>query len=169
MRRLLALADRLGGALLAPRHALAEADAGRGGLHDALLMLALKVICGDAPGLVSSAWTALVLGPGEGASLLVERVAAAITVDLVLMVGASLLITLLAGRRRSIGRDLDLAAVAWLPALTVELIGGLVAYACRGLPPLATRVVTGAGVAWMAALVLLAVAVARRRPDVVPA
>ena len=86
--------------------------------------------------------------------------------------GGGLLVTLLAGRRRAVGRDLDLAAAAWVPVLAVEAALTLATQAF-GLP-LARRaqgwIWTGA-VAWMGGLLVLAVIVARGRraaPEVRP-
>jgi hypothetical protein len=114
--------DRLGAALLAPKKAFAEADAGRGGAPDAALLLALAFVCAELRVLVQAIWTALVVGLGAGLSLLLGRLLDFAGDALVVWGLSGLAITLAAGRKRSPSRDFDLAGVAFVPYLVLRLI-----------------------------------------------
>jgi hypothetical protein len=161
----LGLADRIGAALVRPARALADSDAGHGGgAHDALLLLLLKLVCLDTPALVAAGWTGLLVGPREAVQMLVARLSAVIGLDVACIFAGGVLVTILAGRRRAVGRDLDLGAVAFVPLLAVEVVAGLVAVVLGlRLSALGGYLVLGAGGLWMATLLGLAVRQARLR------
>jgi hypothetical protein len=165
MKRALALLDRAGGMLVAPRTTLRALDRLNGsGAGDALWLLFLKVLCGELRILVAAFWTMIVVGFGPGVTLLLSRVGQAVSFDLILMLGAGVAVTLLAGRKRSTGRDFDLAAAAWVPVLVVDLAAGVVSTVLGiGLPPAVRTALVAVSLGWMALLVVLSVFVARER------
>jgi hypothetical protein len=158
-------ADRIGRALVAPRRALADADHGDGGgAPDALVLLLLKVLCGEARFLVAAVWTLIVVGPGPAMSALAMQLSATIGLDLILILGGGVLITLAAGRRRAPSRDFDLACTAWVPVLVIDVAASLVTLVGDfELPAIAQQILWVVALGWMAVLLALAVATARRR------
>lgn len=155
---------RVGAALVEPRRALAAADAGRGGMPDALLLVLLKVVCTETPLLVASLWSLVVLGPGVALSALLARLAGVIGTDLLLLTVGGVAIFVFAGPRRDAARDFDLGAVAWIPVLAVDTLATLVARVSgleiAGVARTALLVVA---LAWMASVCVLGVAQARGR------
>lgn len=157
--------ERVGAALVAPRHALAIADTGRGGAGDLAILLALDFLATETRAIVAALWTIVVASPMAGLQALLAHMNSALGEDLVLWLGAGVLITVLAGGRRSPGRDFDLAAVAWVPFLAIHLVGSLalsLGWHPAGWAIEALRVVA---LAWMGGLVILAILHARRRPQ----
>jgi 16S rRNA (cytidine1402-2'-O)-methyltransferase len=67
----MAFLDRVGAALVSPRRALAAADAGEGGMPDALLLIALKILCTETQLLVVSLWSLVVVGPSAALAAIV--------------------------------------------------------------------------------------------------
>jgi hypothetical protein len=156
--------DRVGTALVAPRRALAAADAGRGGMPDALLLVLLKVVCTETPLLVASLWSLVVLGPGVALSALLARLAGVIGTDLLLLTVGGVAIFAFAGPRRDATRDFDLGAVAWIPVLAVDTVATLVTrLAGVELGGVARTSLQVVALAWMVAVCLLAVGQARGR------
>jgi hypothetical protein len=160
----LGFSDRVGRALVAPRAALAAADRGEGGASDALVLLGLKVLCTELRFLVAAAWALVVVGPAAAGGALVTRLSSVLGVDLIVIFGGALLVTLAAGRRRAVGRDFDLACTAWIPLLVVDTAGMVVlpVLPLETMQTLATLAFVGA-LAWTGGLLLLAVGTARRR------
>jgi len=156
--------DRVGAALVAPRRALAAADAGVGGMPDALLLVLAKIICTETPLLVASLWSLVVIGPGAMFATLAARLGAVVGTDLFLLAGGGIVVTLLAGRRRDATRDFDLAAVAWIPVLAVDTAATLVTrLAGIELGGVMRTVLQVIALAWMLAGCILAIGVARAR------
>jgi hypothetical protein len=156
--------DRIGAALVDPRRALAEADAGAGGLGDAATLLLLKVVCGETQVLVAGLWGVVVVGPAPALRALMTRVSSVLGLDLILLVLGGLAVTLLAGRRRSASRDFDLAAVAWVPVLAVDTLATAVtSLAGIDVSPLVRQLLWALALAWMAVVLALAVGQARAR------
>jgi hypothetical protein len=157
--------DRLGAALVAPVRAMSRADsaagAGRAPADLAVLVLVGFTAANLAP-LVRVGW---LLVDGEAMSavhILLARLSDWLRAPLVCAVVAGVFITLTAGRRRALGADFDLACVACVPLAALVIPGELVARA--GVhPALAGRAALAVGLAWSAALVLVAVRQARRR------
>ncbi len=157
----------MGAALAAPRLALAAADreeaAGKAG-SDVALLIALYFVAGHLRELVVSLWLGRDVGLGQGASTLVTALAHAIAYDLIGLFAASVLLTIAAGRKRSIGRDFDLACVAFIPYLTVK-IAATIFFELWGTPPLMiARGVRVVAFGWTFAVLLLAWQQARSRP-----
>lgn len=162
--------DRVGLALVAPARAFAAVDAegerGRGGLPDAFRLLGLKFLALELKALVAIGWMLLLRGDVmRGVTLFGGRLSATLGTDLILILGAGAVVTVAAGRRRSPARDFDLAAVAWIPYLAVELAAQLVFTAARVSPSRGVSDALGvAALGAMAVWVILAIRHARRRP-----
>ncbi len=165
--------ERIGAALVAPRAALAVADApgsaGRTG-NDAAVLLALYVCAVYTADLAVAGWMIGADSAMAGLGAFASMVGRAIGLDLVVIVGASLVTTLAAGRRRAMGRDVDLACVAYVPFVVVRLAGELVAFLAgvHATPAAATAILAPALV-WAGVVVVLAVGVARGRAVEAPA
>ena len=114
--------ERLGSALSAPRRAFAVADEARGGSADGMALLALAFVCVETRSLAAAAWGAWKLGPAHVLPALLARFQAALGTIVVLWLCAWLVITIGAGRKRSPSRDFDLAQVAWVPYLFVQML-----------------------------------------------
>lgn len=161
--------DRIGAALAAPRIALAAADvesaAGRTGT-DAALLLLFSVLALHTTQVVVSVWLGVVDSVGSGAGALMSLIGRSVGVDLVFILVAGVVVTLAAGGRRSVGRDFDLACVAYVPFVTVKLAAQLVVDVA-GVPPThGLRVaVLIAAFGWAAVVLALAVVRARARED----
>lgn len=115
---------RWGLAVAAPRAALTQADqpaeAGRSS-GDLLRAIGVLLVAAHTRILVGAAWIGVELGPGAAVPRLLRAVSSAAMVTLVFVVLAALVITVLAGRRRSLSADFELACVAGLAPVTVAL------------------------------------------------
>ena len=135
--------ERIGGMLVHPRRTLREILGGTvGGLSDVALLLALRLVAGETRvgghGGDSSVMLArglLWLGKSEPmlAAQGVLQATARLLPDLLAIVVGSVALAVLAGRRTG-GRELDLAAMAWVPALLVKTAGAL-AFSLLGRDP----------------------------------
>jgi thiol-disulfide isomerase/thioredoxin len=159
--------SRLGLAISEPRWALAVAgdrtNAGRSGT-DLMVAIGLVVMATQLRGLASAVWLASSVDLGLGVRAAVRVVAGMLTVDLGLLVAGALAVFALAGRGRSLGRAFDLACVAALPLLYVDL-GATVVVRVLGLAPVPIEVgwmLSGLAYGWMGVLIALAVRPARR-------
>lgn len=155
--------ERVGAAVTSPRSALAAAAAGRGGMPDALLLVALKIICTETRVLVVTLWMMVKVGPGPALAALSSRLSSVVGTDLLLLAGGGVVVTVFAGRRRDATRDFDLAAVAWIPVLfldTAAAVGARIAGV--GIAGSLETVLRLAMLGWMLAGCVLAVGVARR-------
>lgn len=161
------LLTRLGQLVAAPRAALAAADdpahAGRAG-SDVVRVLALALLVIHTRALVGGAWLGAAVGWDVGGRALLGVVSRAVTTPLVALVVAAVVIWALAGRRRALGRDVDLACVAILPLVLVELAATLVTRAAGVDATAAGKwAVLAIGGGWVGALIGLAVVHARGR------
>lgn len=167
------LVERIGAALVAPRHALvaaeaaANADAGRASAStgsDATLLIGLSVVAASTREVLAALWLLAAGSVMDGLGLLVGILAQAAAMDLAFLFVAGLVITILAGRKRSFGRDLDLAFVAYVPIAFVRLTAEL-ALALTGWPLTATakQVVGGLAYGWAGIVLVLAWRAARAR------
>lgn len=159
--------ERIGAAVAAPRRALAAADAeeaaGKTGGDVALLIL-ISVLAVNTRAVVAAVWLAAVDGVRIAVSALMGTLTAALTTDLVFLFGAGVVVTVLAGKRRSIGRDFDLACVAFVPFVAVKLLAALVfslaGWRLGGTP---RDIVTVLAYGWGSIVVVLALLHARSR------
>ncbi len=161
--------DRIGAALVAPRAALAGADrddaAGRAGT-DAALLLLFMVVSLHTTQVVVSVWLGAVDSLSSGFGALVALIGRSVGTDLVFILVAGVVVTLAAGKRRSVGRDFDLACVAYVPFVTVKLLSQLVVTVADIAP---TRVVTDSvmliAIGWAGVVLALGILHARQRGD----
>ncbi len=157
--------DRLGAALVAPIAALEGAEKpsppGRAPSDLAVLVLA-GFAATHLIGITRAAWM-LVDGDGTGAiDTLLSQLSDAVRAPLVFVLGGGLLITLLAGKRRTPATDFDLACIAAVPLAASAVALQLLARLGVGSPGL-DRAALALGCAWGAVLVLFALRQARRR------
>jgi hypothetical protein len=157
--------DRLGAALVAPRSALeaAEKPPASGRAPGDLAVLILAGFAATHLVSITRAGWMLIDGDGMGSvDMLLSQLSAAVRVPLLFVLAGGLLVTILAGKRRSTGTDFDLACVASLPlgalAVLVQLLERF-----GVTSPAIGRAAVIVGCVWGAALVLLAVRQARRR------
>lgn len=137
--------ERIGALLIAPRAAMqALSRSTEGGLGDLVVLLGLRLLAGETrvggAGADSSLMLARALSwlaRGEPA-LLVQGLMQALSrllPDVMAVVVGAVALALLAGRGgRGGGRELDLAAAAWIPALLVKLVAAL-AFTALGRDP----------------------------------
>ena len=160
------LPTRVGLALVAPARAydLADAAEGRAGLTDVATLLLFKFVAVEAKAIVVALWTMVSVGILPGLGALGPRLLAAIGLDLLLVFGGGIVVTLVAGRGRRPSRDFDLAAVAWIPYFTITLVASLVLTLTGLRPrPLTSMVVGYAALAVFAGWLGIAIRHARAR------
>ncbi len=160
---------RVGGALVAPASTQgAVAAGGPGGVRDLLLLLALQVVAVQLPVLAGAVLTMLQLSYSAGISLLLNTVAASAWMPLAAAVLGGVVLGWLTRGRPPAARDrnLDLAALAAVPAVCLQLAASLVVAALHLRPPRWVAIgVLAAGGLWFLVLLLVAVGVVRRQPS----
>ncbi len=125
----------MGAALVAPVRALRAADTSQGKTgSDLALLIAIAFVVTRLPDLVSAGWIGYEEGVGVGFTTLLGSLSASITSAITLLFIATVALTLVAGRRRSLGRDFDLTCTAMVPFVTVELAAYLV-FTAAGVQP----------------------------------
>lgn len=126
-------AERVGGVLVRPRATLAHVAAtGEGGARDVAVLVALKVLASNTESLAR----AVMAVPALGVSALLRGVVHALStvvLDAAAIVIGSMVMKLFVAHRTG-GRELDLAALAWVPYLAVTLAVGIVDTALRHSP-----------------------------------
>jgi len=160
--------ERIGEAVATPMQALVAAEsevrAGKSPTDAALLMLISFAVIQTAQ-LATTGW---LLIDGEfmvALQTVPAYLARAVSQPLVFLLVGAVSLTVLAGRRRSIGKDIDLACVAFVPLVVVQLVAAL-AFRTLSIAPerWMTDVVGIVGYVWAASVLLLALRQARRRP-----
>jgi thiol-disulfide isomerase/thioredoxin len=165
---------RLGLAIVHPRWALTLAGdrrtAGRSG-SDMIAAFLLLLVGTQLRGLASAAWFATSVDAGLGLHTAIRVLTGALTVDLGLLVIGAFALFVLAGRHRNLGRAFDLACVAALPLVFVDLTATVIVRATGedGVPVIASWLLSGLAYGWMGALIALAIRPARIAPARVPA
>lgn len=153
---------RIGAALVAPKLALAASDsqAGRGrASSDIALLLLLALIARETHLFVTAAWM-LVDGEWAGAfTVLASGAQKYLLVGVVLLLGGTVGLSILAGRRRSIPDDFDLVCVTLIPLVVLELANALLFELGVNLHPVGAIV----GYAWFALLWVLSYLQTRNR------
>ncbi len=156
---------RIGLSIVHPRWALAVAADRRragGSGSDLLAIIALILVATQLHWLVRAGWVALAVDGGLGARLLATILTQALTVDLAFLLVGALLIYAAAGSRRDLGRAFDLACVAVMPLLFVDLAAESLAFAAQVEPdPILGWTLFGLGFAWTGILLALAIGPAR--------
>jgi thiol-disulfide isomerase/thioredoxin len=169
----LGLVARLGLAIASPRWALSVAadrrHAGRSG-SDLIAAIALVVLATQLRGLATAAWLGGAVAPGLGLRAGIRVLSGALTVELGLLALGALAVFALAGSRRSLGRAFDLACVAVLPVLFIDLTATVVVRAADVAVPVAVSwLLTAASYGWMGLVIALALGPARIAPLRAPA
>ncbi len=163
---------RVGLAIAHPRWALTvatdRAHVGRSG-SDLILVILLLLAGTQLRGLATAVWLGSDVSPGLGVRAAVRVLTSALTVDLGLLLLGSVTVFALAGAKRNLGRAFDLACVAALPLLFVDL-GATVVVRAAGItvPSVAGWLLTGVSYGWMGTLIALALRPARVAPRRVP-
>jgi len=164
---------RLGLAIVHPRWALTVAmdrtHAGRSG-SDLILAICLVLAGTQLRGLASAVWLGSVASPSLGLRAAVRVLTGALTVDLGLLLLGALAVFALAGAKRNLGRAFDLACVAALPLVFVDL-GATVVVRATGIAAVPAAVgwlLSGLSYGWMGTLLALAARPARIAPLRVP-
>lgn len=156
---------RWGEALVAPRAAAARIDgdpvAGRPA-GDLVRALAVVLLVAHTRELVAAVWIASRLGLGPAMPALNGAFAATATLPLVFVLVAAPIVTLAAGARRKLGRDVDLACAAALAPALVALVASTVGRVVA-LGPAGRGGVLALALGWGALIAAHGVAVARRR------
>lgn len=157
---------RLGLAISQPRWALTiaadRANAGRSG-SDLIAVLVLVIAATQLRGIATAVWLGSAVDPGFGIRALIPVLSGALTVKLGLLVVGALAVFALSGPRRSLGRAFDLACVAALPLVFVDLLA-TVAVRTAGIatvPPAVGWLLSGLSFGWMGALIALSLRPAR--------
>ena len=165
------LVERIGAALVAPGRALAAAEAASGRAQgaastgsDVAALVALSVVAASTREVLAALWLIVAGSVRDGIGVLVSILSRAAAMDLVFLLVAGVGITILAGRARSLGRDLDLAFVAYVPIAYVRLVTEL-ALAVTGWPLTAAmqRSIAVLAYGWAGIILLLAWRTARAR------
>lgn len=168
------LFTRLGLAIVQPRRALtAAADrrhAGRSG-SDLIAAIVLVLAATQLRGLATAVWLGSSADVGLGLRAAMRVLTGSLTVDLGLLVLGAVVVFALAGAHRNLGRAFDLACVAALPLLFVDL-GATVVVRTAGITAVPNAVgwlLAGVSYAWMGSLIALAIRPAQGAPAGVPA
>jgi thiol-disulfide isomerase/thioredoxin len=162
------LLARYGLALVAPREALALAGnrkfAGRSG-SDLLVAFLVLVVATQLRAIVAAVWLGSVAEPVLGVRAMIHVLTDALTVDLGFLVLGALVLWATGGVRRELGRAFDLACVAVIPLLFVDLVATTVVLAFSlSIGSIGTLALSGVAYAWTGSLVALAVIESRRPP-----
>lgn len=165
---------RLGLAIAHPRWALTLAadreHTGRSG-SDLIAAIVLLLAATQLRGLAAAVWLGGAVDLGLGSRAAMRVLTGALTVDLGLLVLGALAVFALAGARRNLGRAFDLACVAALPLLFVDL-GATVVVRTAGIVAVPNAVgwlLSAISYGWMGTLIALATRPARIAPARVPA
>ena len=164
------LFERLGLAIAKPRFALAIAadrkHAGRSG-SDLILLILMMLAATQLRALVGAAWLGKAVDSMLGLRAAMQILTRTLTVDLALLVLGAFVLFVAAGPKRNLGRTFDLACVAAIPMLVVELVATTIVRALDAQVPM--QVGWGlAAIAWGWAGALLALAWRPARQGVAP-
>jgi thiol-disulfide isomerase/thioredoxin len=161
------LLSRLGLAIVRPRTALAFAgdrrNPGQSG-SDLLAFILILLVATQLRGIVGGIWLGTAVEGSLGLRAVVRILTDTLVVDLGFLVLGAIVIFAVGGGKREIGRSFDLACVAVLPLLFVDLAASavLTAFDVELLRP-ATVVLSLVAYLWTAVLVALAVIETRSR------
>lgn len=160
--------ERIGAALVAPRRALVAAcrgpAAGKTG-SDAAVLIALSIAASYTREVVAALWLVFADSVTAGLGVLLGVLSRGAAMDLAFLLVAGLLLTIVAGRRRAPGRDMDLGFVAYVPIAFMRLTAELLA-AVTGMPLTGAvqQAVAIAAYGWAAVVLVLAWQTIRTRP-----
>lgn len=150
---------RIGLALAQPRWALAIAgdrrQAGRSGT-DLIALIAIVVIATQLRGLVAAGWLGAAVDIGLGLRATIGLLTRVLTLNLGFLVVGALVLWIAAGPKRNLGRAFDLACVAAVPLLAIDLLASTIVHAFElPVPPVAGWVLRGIAWSWAGALLAL--------------
>ncbi|MCC6993322.1 MAG: hypothetical protein IT370_01715 [Deltaproteobacteria bacterium] len=157
---------RTGGMLATPRAALAALERtseGSGMIGDVVIFILLRFVATRLRELVVIVWAGFEGSGRLALPQILQLLQQAVFLDLVVILGAAVVISVGAGRRRRADRDIELGAACWLPLGALGTAAELVNFARPGLPQALWDGVVLAGLAWTLGLVVLAITAARRR------
>jgi hypothetical protein len=143
---------RIGLAISHPRWALTVAvdrrHAGRSGT-DLIAVIAIVLLATVMRELFAASWIGVSVAPVLGLRAFVHVIVQALTIKLAFLVVAAIGLWLLSGEKRNLGRAFDLACVAALPLMFVELVATVVMRAAAmHLSHVASVVLAGLAFAW---------------------
>lgn len=161
---------RIGLAIIRPRTALAVAsdrsNAGRAG-SDFIAMIAVLLVATQLRWIVSALWLGAAVDVMVGIRAINHVLLGVLTPDLGALMIAAIAIWLASGRRRELGQAFDLACVAVLPGVAVQLIAQVVVDVSGQSPPDVVRwAIEAVAGGWTCILVVLAIATSRRERSV---
>ncbi len=123
---------RLGLAIVHPQWAFVAAGdrrhAGRSG-SDLMGLIVLVLFATQLRGLFGAVWFGKALGFGFGIHAAVAVLTEALTVTLGFIVAGAVILWAIAGARRDLGRAFDLACIAAIPMLLIQLVATVIARA----------------------------------------
>lgn len=155
----------IGGALVTPRRTFGEVISGApGGISEVLWLLGLQLVALQLPELVRAGWFMAEVDPRGGASQLLQVVSQPLMLPLLAALGGSVLLGWFGKGAGEEGRSLDLAALALVPYLILQLLGALAwrLLAMVGLNPLQVQAgVLLLGGGWFLVLFVLALSMLR--------
>lgn len=161
---------RLGLALARPRFALAIASdrthAGRSG-SDLIALILMVLVATQLRGFVGAVWLGKAVDGTLGLRAAMQILTRTLTIDLAFLVLGAFVLFALAGPRRNLGRAFDLACVAAVPLLVVELAASTVIRALDVDVPMPVGWVLAA-ISWGWAGSLLALAIRPAKSGVAP-
>ena len=160
--------ERVGAAIATPRHALARAarrnNAGLAG-QDLFILVALSLVALEMSELVRLVWIGVVDGPWVAINLIAQLIARSVMSALIFVLCASVVITIAAGVARSWSRDFDLACVAVIPIVAIELVKGATSrLADVSVTPTLQWISNAGAYAWAVAIAIVAIYQVRRGP-----
>lgn len=161
---------RLGLALVRPRFALAIAAdrryAGRSGT-DLLLLMLMLLAATQLRALIGAVWLGIAVDAQLGLRAAMQLLTRTLTVNLAFLVLGAFVLFVAAGGKRNLGRAFDLACVAAIPLLVVELVATTIVRAADTAVPMEAGWVLAA-LSWGWAGSLLALAWRPARAGIAP-
>lgn len=153
--------SRLGLAIVRPRAAFALAadreHAGRSG-SDLLGLILIVLLATQLRGIVGAIWLGSAVAGRLGVQAIVRVLTDALVVDLGFLVISALIIWAFSGAKRELGRAFDVACVAVLPLVLVDLVATVIVTAIGVHVPQAVMIAASIiAYAWTLAWVVLAV------------
>ncbi|MDB4958905.1 MAG: alkyl hydroperoxide reductase/Thiol specific antioxidant/Mal allergen [Myxococcales bacterium] len=158
--------QRIGLAIVHPRWALSIAgdrqNAGRSG-SDLLLAIVVLLVATRLRAVIAAVWLGAAVEGALGARAFVNVLTRTLTVDLGFLVIGAVLLWSFAGKRRDLGRAFDLACVAALPLVYVDLLAttAVESFAFE-VPVVVMWMISGIAYAWTGTLIAFAMPEARR-------
>jgi len=140
-------------------------NVGRSG-SDLLAAIVTLVVATQLRAVIAAFWLGLAVTWGLGGRALVQLLQGTLTVDLGVLVIAAAIIFAGSGRRREVGRSFDLACVAVLPLVYLQLVVLVLAHFTELALPAAA--VYAPALAWTGSLVALATVEGRRPSAAAP-